>query len=68
MRSLINRMVAEASGCDVTKRVVRPGGEVRYIRCVAVPMVENGVLKRIVGTAMDVTEHEQLAQELGRRP
>jgi PAS domain S-box-containing protein len=67
MRSLINRMFAEASGCDVTKRIVRPGGEVRYVRCVAVPIVENGVLKRIVGTAMDVTEHEQLAQELHRR-
>jgi PAS domain S-box-containing protein len=67
MRSLINRMFAEASGCDVTKRLVRPDGEVRYVRCVAVPIVENGVLKRIVGTAMDVTEHEQLAQELQRR-
>jgi PAS domain S-box-containing protein len=67
MRSLINRIFAEASGCDVTKRIVRPGGEVRYVRCVAVAIVENGVLKRIVGTAMDVTEHEQLAQELQRR-
>jgi PAS domain S-box-containing protein len=67
MRSLINRMFAEASGCDVTKRIVRPHGEVRYVRCVAVPIVENGVLKRIVGTAMDVTEHEHLTQELQRR-
>jgi len=67
MRSLINRMFTEASGCDVTKRIVRPIGEVRYVRCVAVPIVENGVLKRIVGTAMDVTEHEQLAHELQRR-
>jgi formate hydrogenlyase transcriptional activator len=67
MRSLINRIFAEASGCDVTKRIVRPHGEVRYVRCVAVPIVENGVLKRIVGTAMDVTEHEHLTQELQRR-
>ncbi len=67
MRSLINRMFAEALGCDVTKRIVRPNGEVRYVRCVAVPIVENGVLKRIVGTAMDVTEHEHLTQELQRR-
>src|SRR5437667_11784402 len=28
MRSLIKKMVAEASGCDVTKRIVRPNGEV----------------------------------------
>src|SRR5260221_13834684 len=31
------------------------------------PIVENGFLKRIVGTAMDITEQEELAQELGRR-
>ena len=67
VRSLINRMFAEASGCDVTKRIVRPDGEVRYVRCVAVPIVENGALKRIVGTAVDVTEHEHLTQELQRR-
>jgi formate hydrogenlyase transcriptional activator len=67
MRSLIDRMFAEATGCDVTKRIVRPDDEVRYVRCVAVPIVENGVLKRIVGTAMDVTEHEHLTQELQRR-
>jgi len=27
MRSLINRMIAEASGCDVTKRIVRPAAK-----------------------------------------
>ena len=67
MRSLISRMIAEPSGCDVTKRIVRPSGEVRYVRCVGVPIVENGTLKKIVGTAMDVTEHELLTQELRRR-
>ena len=67
IRSLINRMFQQASGCDVTKRIVRPDGEVRYVRCVAVPIVENGILKRIVGTAMDVTEHQHLTQELQRR-
>ena len=67
MRSLINRMIAEASGCDVTKRIVRPSGEVRYVRCVAVPIVENGTLKIIVGTAVDVTGHELLTQQLRRR-
>ena len=67
MASLIKRMVAEASGCDVTKRIVRPNGELRYIRCVGAPVVEDGALKRIVGTAMDVTEHELLTQELQSR-
>jgi PAS domain S-box-containing protein len=67
MASLIERMVAESSGCDVTKRIVLPNGDVRYIRCVGAPVVEDGVLRRIVGTAMDVTEHELLTQELRRR-
>ncbi len=58
MRSLIKKMVVEAFGCDVTKRIVRPDGEMRYIRCVGVPVVEDGTLQRIIGTAMDVTEHE----------
>ena len=67
MASLIKRMLAEGLGCDVTKRIVRPDGELRHIRCVGAPVVENGTLKRIVGSAIDVTEHEILAQELRRR-
>src|SRR5271169_171160 len=67
MASLIERIVADASGCDVTKRIVRPNGEVRYVRCVGTPVVEDGRLKSIVGTAIDVTDHELLTQELRRR-
>jgi PAS domain S-box-containing protein len=67
MASLIKRMLAEGLGCDVTKRIVRPDGELRHIRCVGAPVVENGTLKRIVGSAIDVTEHEVLTQELLRR-
>jgi PAS domain S-box-containing protein len=67
MASLIKQMLAEGLGCDVTKRIVRPDGEVRHIRCVGAPVVEDGSLKRIVGSAMDVTEHEVLTQELRRR-
>ena len=52
---------------DATKRIVRPNGEVRYIRCVGVPVIENESLKRYVGSAMDVTEHEFVTQELRRR-
>src|SRR4029077_16131097 len=44
-----------------------PNGEVRYIRCVGVPVVENQSLKKYIGSAIDVTEHELLAQELRRR-
>ena len=67
MALLIKRMLAEGLGCDVTKRIVRPDGEVRHIRCVGAPLVEKEILKGIVGNAIDVTEHELLTRELRRR-
>ena len=67
MAQLIEQMVAEHVGCDVKKRIVRPSREVRYIRCVGTPVVDDQILKEIVGTAMDVTEQEHLTQELQRR-
>jgi PAS domain S-box-containing protein len=67
MANLIKRTLADASPFDATKRIVRPDGEVRYIRCVGAPLVENQKLKKYVGSAMDVTEHELLTQELRRR-
>ena len=67
MADTIKRMCAERSGCDVKKRIVRPDGEQRYIRCVGISVLEGEVLKRFLGTAMDVTEQEQLTQELQRR-
>jgi PAS domain S-box-containing protein len=67
MANTITRMHAERSSCDVTKRIVRPDGVQRYIRCVGIPVVEDEVLKGFLGTAMDVTEQELLTQELERR-
>src|SRR6266550_7439201 len=67
MARTLEKMVAEGLGCDLKKRIVRPDGEVRYIRCVGVPVFDNGSLKSIVGTAMDITEQEELTQELRRR-
>src|SRR5258705_7224459 len=65
--SLIKEILAKASPFDATKRIVRPNGEVRYIRCTGAPAVENQGLKKYVGSAIDVTEHELLTQELRRR-
>src|ERR1700730_2120134 len=62
----IRVMHEQRCGCDVTKRIVRPDGEVRYVRCVGVPVFEAGVFKAFHGTTMDVTEHELLTQELRR--
>ena len=67
MADLIKELSATASPFDATKRIVRPNGEVRYIRCVGVPVVEKESLKKYVGSAIDVTEHELVAQELRRR-
>jgi PAS domain S-box-containing protein len=67
MANTIKRMHAERSGCDVKKRIVRPDGELRHIRCVGIPLVEGEVLKGFLGTAMDITEQELLTHELERR-
>jgi PAS domain S-box-containing protein len=67
MADLINRLAAEATPFDATKRIVRPDGEVRYIRCAGVPFVDGHSMKKYVGSAIDVTEHELLTEELRRR-
>jgi transcriptional regulator with GAF, ATPase, and Fis domain len=63
----IDRMIVEGVGCDIKKRVLRPDGQLRTIRCVGVPVFENGKVTRFIGTLMDVTEQEHLTQELRRR-
>jgi len=46
---------------DFTKRIVQPDGAVRYVRCVGVPVANDAGL---LGTAMDVTEQQQLTDAL----
>jgi PAS domain S-box-containing protein len=67
MADLINAILVDASPFDATKRIVHPNGDVRYIRCVGVPVLENQCLKKYVGSAIDVTDHELLTQEFRRR-
>jgi PAS domain S-box-containing protein len=67
MANLVRGLSAQPSPFDATKRVLRPNGEIRYIRCVGVPVVENESLNKYVGSALDVTEHELVTQELRRR-
>ena len=67
MAETVKVMHEQRCGCDVTKRIVRPDGEVRYVRCVGVPVLEDGVFQGFHGTTMDVTEHELLTQELRRQ-
>jgi PAS domain S-box-containing protein len=63
----IQKMFAEHRGFDFTKRIVRPDGEIRHVRCVASHATHAGAVEEFIGTGMDVTEHELLTQELGRR-
>jgi PAS domain S-box-containing protein len=63
----IQVMYQQHCGCDITKRIVRPDGQMRYVRCVANPVVEQGVFNGFLGTAIDVTEQELLTQELQRQ-
>jgi PAS domain S-box-containing protein len=67
MANLIKGLSEKASPFDVTKRIVRHDGEVRHIRCVGVPVAENRSLRKYVGSALDVTEHELVTEELRRR-
>jgi PAS domain S-box-containing protein len=64
MAETVKRMQEEQRGFDQIERIIRPDGQLRYVRAVAVPVVEQGVFKGFVGTTMDVTEHQLLTEEL----
>src|SRR6266704_1445608 len=59
----IEKMLAEHHGFDFTKRIVRPDGTIRHVRCVGVPAA-HGEGEGFVGTGIDVTEQEQLTAAL----
>src|SRR6185369_5400700 len=67
VEATIRRMITAGEGCDLKKRIIRPDGVQRVIRCVGMPVREQGVVTRFVGTLMDITEQEELTQELRRR-
>jgi PAS domain S-box-containing protein len=66
LTATMKKLHEEHCGCDITNRIVRPDGEIRYVRCVGIPVVEDGVFKGYRGTTIDVTEHELLTQQLRR--
>jgi PAS domain S-box-containing protein len=66
MAENIKRMQEDHCGFDQIERIVRPDGQLRYVRAVAVPVVEQEIFKGFVGTTMDVTEQELITQELRR--
>ena len=62
----IQKMLADHRGFDFTKRIVRPDGKIRRVRCVGIAANDAGTFQGFVGTGMDVTEQEQLTEELRR--
>jgi PAS domain S-box-containing protein len=60
----IQKMLAGHRSFDFTKRIVRPDGEVRYVRCAGMPSTNGGIFQAFVGTGIDVTEQEELTQAL----
>lgn len=56
----IHRMLTERNTFDFTKRVVRPDGAIRHVRCVGTPADDGRGGRRFIGTGMDVTDQEQL--------
>jgi PAS domain S-box-containing protein len=62
----IQKMFVNHSEFDFTKRIVKPDGNVRYVRCVGIPSRET-ISQSFVGTGIDVTEQKQLTEELQRR-
>ena len=63
----LEEMLATHRAFDFTKRIVRPDGRIRSVRSVGVPRTRGETLLVFVGTGIDVTEQEELTQELQRR-
>jgi PAS domain S-box-containing protein len=62
----IRLMIEERRGFDHVERIIRADGQLRYVRCVAVPVIEREVFKGFIGTTIDITEQELLTLELRR--
>ena len=60
------QLVVEGRGYDVKYRIVRPDGELRWIREVGSPVYEKEVVTGYIGACLDVTEQEHMTQELAR--
>jgi len=60
----IQKMLANNSAFEFTKRIVRPDGKIRRVRCVGIPTTSAGTAQRFVGTGLDVTEQEQLIESV----
>jgi formate hydrogenlyase transcriptional activator len=60
----IQKMLADHRSFDFTKRIVRPDGEIRHVRCVGTAATHGGTFGGFLGTGVDVTEQEELTTAL----
>ena len=60
----IEKLLAGAPGFDFKKRIVRPDGAIRLVRCVGIRATTDGIVQEFVGSGMDVTEQERAEEEL----
>jgi PAS domain-containing protein len=59
-------ILAKGQAYEHKHRVVRPDGEIRVLRVVGSPVYENGAITGFIGAFADVTDQEQITQELKR--
>ncbi len=62
VKQQIQETLATDRAFDFTKRIVRPDGEIRHVRCVGTAATDGGTLGGFVGTGVDVTEQEELTK------
>ena len=67
MKQGIEKMLDDHLAFDFIKRIVRPDGEIRHVRCVGVSVTQGGIFQGFLGTGMDVTEQQLLTEELERQ-
>ncbi len=60
------RAVEDGEGWDRVDRTLPPGGEQRWTRTICQPVVEDGEVVRLIGSAQDVTERRERERELER--
>src|SRR5713101_1489582 len=64
MKQGIAKMLDDHLAFDFTKRIVRPDGEIRHVRCVGVPVTQGEIFQGFLGTGMDVTDQERITGDL----
>jgi PAS domain S-box-containing protein len=67
VHALIRKMFSEGVKGDIRYRVDHPKHGQKTMHSTGEPVFENGVVTRLIGNTLDITEQEELTQELRRR-